>query len=106
MTTKSRYNHAMKLKVHPNLKNGERPARGVTNLTEQANHHARDSKAVLAKRFRRLASDEMVVRGDFVADGHQGFELWEGPTGFRADSFLKPMYRPHENRIRANHTKR
>jgi hypothetical protein len=95
----------MKLKLHPNMKNGERRGRGATNLTEQANHHARDSKAVLAKRFRRLASDEMVVRGDFVADGRQKFQLWEGPTGFRADSFFKPMYRQHENRIRATNTK-
>jgi hypothetical protein len=22
-----------------------------------------------------------------------GIELWEGPSGFRADSFVKPIYR-------------
>ena len=44
-------------------------------------------------RFRRLNWDERVQRGDFVADEHQGFEPWVGPTGFRADSFVKPIYR-------------
>jgi len=46
--------------------------------------------------FRRLKSNELVSRGDFVADSHHGFQLWEGPTGFRADSFVKGIYRRHE----------
>jgi hypothetical protein len=28
-----------------------------------------------------------------VADGRQGFEPWEGPAGFRADAFVKTIYR-------------
>jgi hypothetical protein len=45
------------------------------------------------KRFRRLRSSELVSLGDFVANEGRGFELWEGPSGFRADSFVKPIYR-------------
>ena len=43
--------------------------------------------------FRRLRWDEPVLDGDFVMDEQHGFELWEGPGGFRADSFVKPIYR-------------
>jgi len=43
--------------------------------------------------FRRLKWNELVKRGDFVEDGRQGFELWEGPGGFRADAFVKIIYR-------------
>ena len=44
-------------------------------------------------RLRRLERDELVSRGDFVADAQRGFEPWEGPGGFRADAFVKPIYR-------------
>jgi hypothetical protein len=47
----------------------------------------------LPKRFRRLKAHELVSQGDYVANEHQGFELWEGPGGFRADAFVKAMYR-------------
>jgi hypothetical protein len=47
----------------------------------------------LAKQFRRLKADELVSHGDFVADGRSGFAPWEGPNGFRADSFVKAIYR-------------
>jgi hypothetical protein len=46
-----------------------------------------------ARHFRRLKSNELVSHGDFVGNAQQGFELWEGPGGFRADSFLQPIYR-------------
>jgi hypothetical protein len=49
--------------------------------------------AVATDRFRRLKWDEMVRRGDFVEDGRQGFEPWEGPSGFHAGSFVKTIYR-------------
>ena len=47
--------------------------------------------------FRRLQANELVSRGDFVADDHQALELWDGPTGFRADAFVKPVYRRDES---------
>ena len=43
--------------------------------------------------LRPLKWDEQVKRGDFVEDGRQGFELWEGPSGFRADTFVKTVHR-------------
>jgi len=45
------------------------------------------------KRFRRLKANEIVNVGDFVSDGKEGFERWEGPGGFRSDAFLKPIFR-------------
>jgi hypothetical protein len=44
-------------------------------------------------RLRPLKWNELVRRGDFVEDGRDGFELWEGPGGFRAASFVKKIYR-------------
>jgi hypothetical protein len=49
--------------------------------------------AALPECFRRLKWDELVRCGDFVKDGRQGFEPWEGPSGFRADAFVKTIYR-------------
>ena len=52
-----------------------------------------------ARHFRRLRSNELVSRGDFVGDAQRGFELWEGPGGFRADAFLQPIYRRDGKRV-------
>ena len=61
------------------------------------NHNALEAEVAAsadgAKHFRRLKADELVSHGDFVADGRRGFEPWEGPGGFRADSFVKAIYR-------------
>jgi hypothetical protein len=51
------------------------------------------SLPVLLSQLRPLKWNEPVLRGDYVADGHLGFELWAGPSGFRADSFVKQIYR-------------
>jgi hypothetical protein len=56
--------------------------------------------------FRRLRWDELVLGGDFVMDAERGFELWEGPGGFRADMFVKPIYRrgknvPHQKPVKS-----
>jgi len=45
------------------------------------------------KDFRRLKWNEVVSSGDFIANAQQGFDLWEGPSGFRASTFLNPIYR-------------
>ncbi len=45
------------------------------------------------KHFRRLKWNELVGRGDFVTNGRQGFQPWEGPSGFQAGTFVKPIYR-------------
>jgi hypothetical protein len=49
--------------------------------------------AEVPKRFRRLKFDEVPRSGDFVVNGGKGFERWEGPSGFRADSYVKAIYR-------------
>ena len=52
------------------------------------------SAAVLSSTgFRPLKWNELVKRGDFVKDARQGFEPWVGPSGFRADAFIKTIYR-------------
>ncbi len=56
------------------------------------------TNAGVTKCFRRLNANELVRRGDFVGNEHQGFEMWEGLTGFRADAFEKPIYRRQERR--------
>jgi hypothetical protein len=52
--------------------------------------------ALVPKRLRRLKWNERVNPGDFVEDGCQGFEPWVGPAGFRADAFVKQIYRRQE----------
>jgi len=55
-------------------------------------HHLNDSP-IVPERLRRLNWDELVRCGDFVEDGRKGFEPWVGPSGFRADAFVKQVYR-------------
>jgi hypothetical protein len=56
-------------------------------------HATPSALPVLIEHLRLLKWHERVRRGDFVTDGSQGFELWEGPSGFRADAFVKQIYR-------------
>jgi hypothetical protein len=51
------------------------------------------TQPVALEQLRLLKWNERVQRGDFVPDGRQGFELWDGPSGFRADAFVKQIYR-------------
>lgn len=51
------------------------------------------AKTRATHRVRRLKSNELVSQGDFVGDGRGGLKQWEGPGGFRADAFVKPIYR-------------
>jgi hypothetical protein len=48
---------------------------------------------VVLKHLRLLKWNELVLRGDFVENGRDGFEPWVGPGGFRADAFVKQIYR-------------
>jgi len=52
----------------------------------------------VSERLRPLKWDELVRCGDFVEDGRNGFEPWVGPSGFRADAFVKQIYRRQERR--------
>jgi hypothetical protein len=62
--------------------------------------HENDPSAIstIPEGLRPLQGNEMVRRGDFVEDGHEGFEPWVGPGGFRADAFVKQIYRRQECR--------
>jgi hypothetical protein len=51
------------------------------------------SDAMVPQRLRPLKWNELVRQGDFVEDGRQGFEPWMGPSGFRADTYVKAIYR-------------
>jgi hypothetical protein len=83
----------MKLNPDPARKSCEAAAGGAVPIAQPANKPGPPAKADVSEHFRRLSSDEVVSPGDFVKDGHHGFEPWEGPGGFRADAFLKPIYR-------------
>jgi len=63
---------------------------------------SKSTKTAIPAQFRKLEWNELVGRGDFVADGHEGFKPWEGPTGFRADSFVDTIYRQYGRRLMAN----
>ena len=47
-------------------------------------------------RFRRLQDDELVSRGDLVENEQRRLVPWDGPSGFRASSFVSPVYRVNE----------
>jgi len=51
---------------------------------------------VVPDRLRPLKWNEPVRPGDFASDGRQGFEPWVGTGGFRADAFVKQIYRRQE----------
>jgi hypothetical protein len=54
--------------------------------------------AVTVKHLRPLKWNELVRLGDFVRNSQQGFELWDGPRGFRADAFVNQIYRRLKSR--------
>ena len=91
----------MKLDPEPTRKNCENMTGCVTQTTQPVNKPGAAAKAGAPKRFRRLKWNELVSPGDFVADEHRRFEPWEGPSGFRADAFVKPIYRQDESRSTA-----
>jgi hypothetical protein len=43
--------------------------------------------------FRRLRANELVWSSDYVLDARLGLRLWDGPGGFQARTFTKPVYR-------------
>lgn len=70
-----------------------------TDLAErEAVEDATAVEAGVPEGYRRLLWNEPVLDGDFVMDEQRGFELWDGPSGFRADSFVKPIYRRDKKR--------
>jgi hypothetical protein len=89
------------MNLKPARKNCEATAGCAAPTTQQMNKPGASAKAGVLKRFRRLKWNELVSPGDFVTDDHLSFEPWEGSSGFRADAFLKPIYRLDERRSTA-----
>ena len=88
----------MKPNVELTEKNAEVGANRAPGPTQRTGGPRAPAKPGVPKRLRRLKSNELVSPGDFIADGNRGFEPWEGPNGFRANSFMKPVYRQHARR--------
>jgi len=86
----------MKLNRNPTGRNRERTADCAARSMQPTGEPAAQSGAGVLERFRRLKWNEVVCHGDFVADERLGLEPWEGPGGFRADTFVKPIYRRKE----------
>jgi hypothetical protein len=59
------------------------------------------TKNGISKRLRQLKWDELVSLGDFVMNDRLVFEPWEGPSGFQASAFIKPIYRQGKGRLPA-----
>ena len=87
--------------MEPTGKAREALAHDATVPAQAEGKPAVSAGAATPGHLRLLNWNEVVCRGDFVADEHDGFELWEGPGGFRADAFVKPIYRRAEGRSTA-----
>ena len=83
--------------MKPNIKltkNGGAGAVAFVPEPTQPNDESSPSvNASIPKKFRRLKWNEMVSRGDLVANAHRQLEKLNGLTGFRAGSFVGPIYR-------------
>lgn len=86
-------NDSMKLNINPAGRNGESVVDGAAKPSQRTGELEALPGAGFPERFRRLKWNEVVFRGDSIADERLGLELWEGPGGFRADTFVKPVYR-------------
>lgn len=86
----------MKLNIELTEKNSEVAATFAPEPTQRSGESGAPAKAGVPKSFRRLKWNELVSQGDFVEDKFRRLELWDGPGGFRADAFMKPIYRRKE----------
>ena len=75
-----------------------RAVNGTTKSTQRTGEPEVPARNGVLERFRRLKWNELVCHGDFVANGDRRLEPWEGPNGFRADAYVKPIYRRQERR--------
>jgi len=79
----------------------------ATKPTQRTGEPDSSARASVPERLRRLKWNEVVWTGDFVADERLGLQPWEGPGGFRADSFARPIYRLEATaRLRPNLTRK
>ena len=83
---------AMKSSSAPIIK-GALPIHCTSQFAPLARPVEAAAPVVIPRDFRRLKFNEVVSRGDYVLNQTRGLEPWEGPTGFRAGSFIKLIYR-------------
>jgi hypothetical protein len=69
------------------------PRPATRDLRTEPTNQERAPIDVMPKSFRRLKWNELVISGDFIANEHRRLEPWEGPSGFRAAAFVRPIYR-------------
>jgi len=84
---------------NPTARNRERTADGAAKSMLPTGEPEALPGVGVPEHFRRLKSNEVVCHGDLVADERLGLEPWEGPGGFRADTFVKPIYRRNKSRL-------
>jgi len=72
---------------------------GAAKPTPQTGEPEAPAGNAVLERFRRLKWNELVRIGDFVLGEHRRLEPWEGPGGFRADAFVKRIYRRQQRRF-------
>jgi hypothetical protein len=91
----------MKSNPKPIQKNGDAATRGPLQSVPLSISTMIIAPAVGSKEFRRLKWHELVSRGDCLMDESRVFAEWDGPFGFRASSFIKPVYREIKGRALA-----
>ena len=104
-SNESKENDSVKLNIYLTERNRRRVVNCAIKPTRRTGESEALARVSVPERFRRLKRNELVCPGDFVADGHEGLEPWEGPGGFRADAFVKLIYRRKETeRVRPTTT--
>ena len=93
--------HASTRPGHSSETQGLALAKGGAKTLRRRNQPGDSRATETSKQFRRLNCDEVVRRGDFEENEDRALKPWEGLSGFRADTFVKPMYRLDRSRPRA-----
>jgi hypothetical protein len=88
----------MKPNPEPTEKLREAEAAGSNARTQPADDSGTSPEADVPAHFRRLNPNEMASRGDYVVNPQGEFEPWVGLSGFRAGSFVQPIYRQDKSR--------
>jgi len=85
--------------LHLTGRNRTRVTNGAAKPTQRTGEPETPMETGVLEHFRRLKWNELVRHGDFVENEGRRLEPWEGPNGFRADAYVKPIYRRRECRL-------
>ena len=98
----SKKNQKIKMRTNSQQPGRKQNHQDVDGKSQFAANSIQLKAVIVPESFRRLKWNEVVARGDFVEDENLGIKPWEGPAGFRADAFLKPIYRNRKTRRSAS----